>query len=68
MNQRQDCAALVNQIRQCTHCAESLPEGPRPVLQLRRDARILIAGQAPGRKVHEKGVPFADPSGDRLRL
>ncbi len=67
MNQRQDCAALLDEIRQCTHCAASLPAGPRPVLQLHRDARILIAGQAPGRKVHEKGVPFADPSGDRLR-
>jgi uracil-DNA glycosylase len=41
--------------------------GPRPVLQLDPKARILIAGQAPGRRVHESGVPFDDPSGDRLR-
>jgi uracil-DNA glycosylase len=41
--------------------------GPRPVLQMHTDARILIAGQAPGRRVHESGVPFDDPSGDRLR-
>ena len=40
---------------------------PRPVLQLHPAARVLIAGQAPGRKVHESGMPFADPSGDRLR-
>ena len=41
--------------------------GPRPVLQIDRSARILIAGQAPGRRVHETGIPFDDPSGDRLR-
>lgn len=39
----------------------------RPVLQVHASARILIAGQAPGRRVHESGVPFDDPSGDRLR-
>lgn len=41
--------------------------GPRPVLQASPTARVLIAGQAPGRKVHETGIPFNDPSGDRLR-
>jgi uracil-DNA glycosylase len=30
-------------------------------------ARLLIAGQAPGRRAHERGVPFDDPSGVRLR-
>ena len=40
---------------------------PRPVLQIDPRASILIAGQAPGRRVHETGVPFDDPSGDRLR-
>ncbi|NNM32649.1 MAG: uracil-DNA glycosylase family protein, partial [Gemmatimonadetes bacterium] len=44
-----------------------LPQGPRPVVQLHPEARILVAGQAPGRRVHESGVPFDDPSGDRLR-
>ena len=48
-------------------CAEKLPEGPRPVLQVGNKARILIAGQAPGSKVHASGVPFDDASGDRLR-
>ena len=44
-----------------------MPLGPRPVLQVDPKARILIAGQAPGRRVHESGIPFDDPSGDRLR-
>jgi uracil-DNA glycosylase len=44
-----------------------LPHSVRPVLQLHPQARVLIAGQAPGRKVHESGVPFDDASGDRLR-
>lgn len=54
-------------MRACTLCAPHLPHGPRPVVQLHPDARILVAGQAPGRRVHETGVPFDDPSGDRLR-
>jgi uracil-DNA glycosylase len=44
-----------------------LPHGPRPVLQLAAGARILVAGQAPGRRVHESGKPFDDASGKRLR-
>ena len=48
-------------------CADHLPLGPRPIVQVHPAARILIAGQAPGRKVHETGVPFDDASGDRLR-
>lgn len=59
--------ALLAEVRACTLCAEHLPLGPRPVLQLDSSARILIAGQAPGRKVHETGVPFDDASGERLR-
>lgn len=57
---------LAQQVRDCSHCHD-LPLGPRPVLQLHPQARILVAGQAPGRKAHERGVPFDDPSGDRLR-
>lgn len=60
-------AALLAEVRACTLCAAHLPLGPRPVLQLHPSARILIAGQAPGRKVHASGVPFDDVSGDRLR-
>ncbi|MFK7742314.1 MAG: uracil-DNA glycosylase family protein [Planctomycetota bacterium] len=59
--------ALVQQVRACTLCAASLEHGVRPVLQANKGARILIAGQAPGRRVHESGVPFDDPSGERLR-
>lgn len=58
---------LLSEVLHCTICAVNLPLGPRPVLQLHPQARILIAGQAPGRKVHESGIPFADASGDRLR-
>ena len=44
-----------------------MPLGPRPVFQIHPDARILIVGQAPGKAVHDTGIPFNDPSGDRLR-
>ena len=60
-------ASLLTEVRACVICAEQLPLGPRPVVQVHPLARILIAGQAPGRKVHETGVPFNDASGDRLR-
>lgn len=60
-------SSLLSEVSACTLCEVNLPHGPRPVLQLHPDAKILIAGQAPGRKVHESGVPFDDASGDRLR-
>ncbi len=60
-------ATLLTEVRACTLCARHLPLGPRPVLQLHASARLLVAGQAPGRKVHETGLPFNDASGDRLR-
>ncbi len=59
--------SLLAEVRACTICAAHLPHGVRPVLQIHPQARVLIAGQAPGRKVHESGVPFDDASGDRLR-
>lgn len=58
---------LLDEIRRCTLCAPRLPLGPRPVLQAGAEARILIASQAPGRKVHASGKPFTDASGNRLR-
>ncbi|MEM1433928.1 MAG: uracil-DNA glycosylase family protein [Pseudomonadota bacterium] len=58
---------LLEEIRGCTACAAELPLGPRPVLQAHSVAPILIVGQAPGTRVHETGIPFNDPSGDRLR-
>lgn len=57
---------LIN-IRACTLCAPDLASGPRPIVQLSATARIVIIGQAPGRRVHESGVPWDDASGDRLR-
>ena len=60
-------ATLLEEVRACSICAASLALGPRPVVQVDARARILIASQAPGRRVHESGKPFDDPSGDRLR-
>ena len=51
----------------CRRCAAALPVAPRPVFRAKRSARLLIVGQAPGRRVHETGVPWNDPSGDVLR-
>ena len=53
--------------RACTLCASSLPYKPKPVFLVGRRARLLIVGQAPGRRVHETGSPWNDPSGDVLR-
>jgi len=60
-------ADLLTDIRACTRCQAALPHGVYPVLQINGGARILIAAQAPGRKVHESSVPFNDASGERLR-
>lgn len=53
-------------VRSCALCKD-LPLGPKPIVQLDSRAKILIAGQAPGRITHAKGIPFDDPSGERLR-
>lgn len=63
---------LINDISKCKICIEAprgkpLPHAPRPVLRVSRTARLAIAGQAPGTRVHASGKPFTDPSGDRLR-
>ena len=63
----EELEALVASARACRVCEKELPLGPRPVLRARRSARLLIVGQAPGTRVHETGVPWNDPSGDRLR-
>jgi uracil-DNA glycosylase len=65
-------ADLAAEIRACRRCIEApmgapLPHTPRPVLRVAASARIVVAGQAPGTRVHHSGVPFTDPSGDRLR-
>ncbi|MGE3960812.1 MAG: uracil-DNA glycosylase family protein [Dehalococcoidia bacterium] len=61
-----DLDALLARVRACARC-EGLPLGPRPILQASASARILVAGQAPGKRTHHGRVPFDDPSGDRLR-
>jgi len=65
-------AGLRNEIAGCTICAERFAathtaHAPRPVVWFKPRARVLIAGQAPGMRVHKSGKPFDDPSGDRLR-
>lgn len=59
--------ALLQRIRACQLCANHLPLGPRPVLRAAASARLLIVGQAPGTRVHASGIPWNDPSGERLR-
>ena len=59
---------LFEQIRACRLCEAHLPLGPRPVIRGNERARLLIIGQAPGTRVHASGIPWDDPSGDRLRL
>ena len=61
---------LLNRIRACTECGffqTASSPGPRPIVAAASESRIVIIGQAPGRKVHETGIPWDDPSGDRLR-
>ena len=58
---------IVSTVSACRLCAASLPLGPRPIIQIDPKAKILIAGQAPGRRVHDTGILFNDPSGERLR-
>lgn len=67
-----DLSALIEDVRGCRICedrfaATETGHAPRPVLRAKPTARLLIAGQAPGMKVHHSGRPFTDPSGDRLR-
>ena len=59
--------SLLEQVSKCVICEPHLALGARPVIQFNPRARILIAGQAPGIKVHESGKPFNDASGQRLR-
>jgi uracil-DNA glycosylase len=58
---------VLSDIAACRACASELPHEPRPVVRVFPETRLLICGQAPGRRVHESGLPFDDRSGDRLR-
>lgn len=68
MRENANLTNLLSQVKQCQLCAEHLPFAPKPIVQLASNAKILIAGQAPGQKTHHKGHPFDDASGERLRL
>jgi uracil-DNA glycosylase len=60
-------SSVSREARACTLCEAKLPFAPKPVFLVGRRARLLIVGQAPGRRVHETGMPWNDPSGDVLR-
>ncbi len=64
---RSELDGLLAEIRACRACSDELPHEPRPVVQVAPQTRLLICAQAPGRRVHESGLPFDDASGDRLR-
>lgn len=64
---RTDLDALLAGIAGCRACAHTFGHEPRPVVMVSEHTRLLICGQAPGRRVHDSGRPFTDPSGDRLR-
>ncbi len=59
--------SLLNKIKWCEVCKDSLPLSPRPIVQLSVNSKIIIIGQAPGRRVHETGIPWNDASGKKLR-
>lgn len=59
--------SLLAAVRNCRACEAHLPLGPRPVVRAAVTARVLIVGQAPGLRVHATGIPWDDPSGERLR-
>jgi uracil-DNA glycosylase len=63
----QTLADLLHDVRACAVCKASLPLGPRPIVQVGRLARVLVIGQAPGRRAHVSGLPWDDSSGARLR-
>ena len=65
--QHSDLDRLLVRVRACRACAARLPLGPRPILQAGAGARLLIVGQAPGRRAHASGIPWNDASGERLR-
>jgi len=67
MNQFSTIKDLRKNIKICALCADYLPYQPRPVFSFSAKSKILIVGQAPGKKVHKSGIPWDDASGDRLR-
>lgn len=68
MSRASDLERVSREARACRLCEHHLPLGPKPVFHVGATARLLIVGQAPGRRVHETGVTWNDPSGDNLRV
>jgi uracil-DNA glycosylase len=64
---RLSLAVVSREAKACDVCSAELPFKPRPIFLAKRAARLLIVGQAPGRLVHETGIPWNDPSGEVLR-
>lgn len=60
-------SAVSREARACRFCEKQLPQAPKPIFRVGKRARLLIVGQAPGRRVHETGIPWNDPSGEVLR-
>lgn len=65
--------AVATELRSCRLCADrfaatATAHAPRPVVWFGTGARVLLASQAPGMRVHRSGRPFTDASGERLRL
>ena len=58
---------LMREVRGCAACGDALPLGPKPLVQGSERSRVLIIGQAPGLAAHTTGIPWDDPSGNRLR-
>jgi len=67
LNVEKNLESLITSIMTCTQCEDTLPFSPKPLIQVSSDSKILIAGQAPGLNAHDKGIPFDDKSGERLR-
>ena len=72
MSARTDLSALTKSIAACTHCADRFADtetahSPNPIFQVSTQAKLCIAGQAPGLRAHNTSKPFTDPSGVRLR-
>lgn len=63
----EELRSLLERIQSCTVCRDSLPHPVRPVVMAQNGSRVIVVGQAPGRRVHDTGIPWNDPSGDRLR-
>lgn len=60
-------AHLLLKIEQCKICEPHLELGARPIVRVKSNSKVIIIGQAPGKKVHQTGIPWDDPSGDQLR-